>query len=309
MNIEDILADQFAREADRRPDAASVLDAVHLRTARRDQITRIRALSALAAAAAVAAIVIAATVIAAPSDPHSQPAAEATTTLTPTTAPTPPTPTPALTTTPTPLNVAPALRTARSSASPATPTPDPTPPAPTPAPTTAPTPPKVASALRTDGSSAPAATTATTPEVSGPAEAVSYWTIDAGWLPGPAKLNVAGLSSRPGVQERDWDVTVDGAAMDVIIWTETGSLPTQMQATGGGQADFRAITINGHPGREFIADHVTIIAFDLGNGTIAYVGPSAAELTAAVTTERITAVAVKVATNMQFDRHDPIPGS
>ncbi len=96
--------------------------------------------------------------------------------------------------------------------------------------------------------------------------------------------------------------------MDVIIWTETGPLPTQMQATGG-TSDYRQVTVNGHPGREFIADNITIIAFDLGNGTIAYVGPSVRQLTVVVTTQRITAIAVKVAANMQFDRHDPIPSA
>ncbi len=37
MNIEDILADQFAHEADRRPEPELVLDAVHQRIAGRDE--------------------------------------------------------------------------------------------------------------------------------------------------------------------------------------------------------------------------------------------------------------------------------
>ena len=93
--------------------------------------------------------------------------------------------------------------------------------------------------------------------------------------------------------------------MDVIIWTESGSLPARMQATGG-SSDYRRITINGHPGREFGSSNITIVAFDRGNGTIAYAGPSVQRTTADVTTARISAIARKVARHMQFGRHDPI---
>ncbi|WP_375483030.1 hypothetical protein [uncultured Jatrophihabitans sp.] len=153
--------------------------------------------------------------------------------------------------------------------------------------------------------------TAPSPRTSGPArvrvaDSGGYSTINAGWLPGPATPDPAGTSVQPGFEERDWTVMVDGVAMDVIIWTESGSLPSRVQATGG-RPDYRAITVNGHPGREFVAKNVTVVAFDLGNGTIAYAGPSVERTTAKVTTARISAIARKVAVNMQFHRHDPIP--
>ena len=55
-----------------------------------------------------------------------------------------------------------------------------------------------------------------------------------------------------------------------------------------------------------MSGNVTIVAFDRGNGTIAYVGPSVQRTTATVTSARIASIAMKVARNMQFDRHDPI---
>lgn len=75
-----------------------------------------------------------------------------------------------------------------------------------------------------------------------------------------------------------------------------------------GPAD-RDIIVNGHPAREFIADTATIVAVNLGNGKIAYAGPSVVATTAQVTTQRITDIAVHVATSMQFGRHDPMPKS
>lgn len=251
MNTEDMLSDLFAHEADRRPDSATVLDAVHQRIAQRGRIAGVRAASALGAVATVAVIAVSASVLTAPSGHHADPAGGA------------PQSTPATT--------APATRTT--------------------------------TALATDTSTPQPSD----PSVSSPAGGRSYSTINAGWLPGPAKQNPAGTSNGPGFEERDWDVTVDGVAMDVIIWTESGSLPSQMQATGG-QSDYLPITVNGHPGREFVSANVTIIAFDLGNGTVAYVGPSVQQKTATITSARIAAIAVKVADNMQFNQHDPFSG-
>lgn len=139
-----------------------------------------------------------------------------------------------------------------------------------------------------------------------PTSKYAYSTIAAGWLPGPARKVEA--NNQGNFEERDYTVTVDGVDMDVIIWTERDTtLPTRMQA-GGGAAD-RDITINGHPGREFIADNCTIVAFDLGNGTIGFAGPSVVKTTDKVSTTRITDIAEKVAKHIQFNRHDPIPAS
>jgi hypothetical protein len=131
-----------------------------------------------------------------------------------------------------------------------------------------------------------------------------YSTIAAGWLPGQAR-QVDALNW-PGFEQRDYDVVVDGTHMDVIVYLEDGiSLPSQTEA---GPAD-RDIMINRHPAREFIADRATIVAVDLGNGKIAFAGPSVQATTPQVTSQRITEIAVRVATNIEFDRHDRIPGS
>ncbi|HEU5005665.1 MAG TPA: hypothetical protein VFT67_01765 [Jatrophihabitantaceae bacterium] len=128
-----------------------------------------------------------------------------------------------------------------------------------------------------------------------------YSTIAAGWLPGPAATRVE-ASNQPGFEERIYTVTVDGVEMDAIIYVEDGPLPGRTEA--GSQ--YRSLTINGHPAREFVADTATIVAVDLGNGKIAYAGPSVAATTAQVTTDRITAIAEHMAASMQFGRHDPI---
>ncbi|MEP7019599.1 MAG: hypothetical protein ABI808_03035 [Pseudonocardiales bacterium] len=129
-----------------------------------------------------------------------------------------------------------------------------------------------------------------------------YSSIAAGWLPGPGQQVSA--TNNPGFEERDYAVTVDGTAMDVIIWTTDGSgLPSSTEAG----SNYRDIVINAHPAREFIADVATIIAVDLGNGKIAYAGPSVVATTSQVTTARIADIAVHVAREMLFNRHDVIP--
>jgi hypothetical protein len=130
-----------------------------------------------------------------------------------------------------------------------------------------------------------------------------YSTIAAGWLPGPGQQVEA--SNQPGFEERDYDVTVDGVDMDVIIYLESGQLPSATEAGSG----YTSVTINGHPGRQFVADNATIVAFDLGNGEVAYAGPSVDAPTDTVTTARITDIAVHVATAMEFNQHDPIPAA
>ncbi len=133
-----------------------------------------------------------------------------------------------------------------------------------------------------------------------PANSRDYSTIAAGWLPGPAKQ--IGASNQPGFEQRDYTASVAGTDMDVIIYLEGGSLPTSTEAG----SHYRSITINGHAAREFIAGIATIVAVDLGNGKIAYAGPSVAATTDRVTTARITTIAEHVASAMQFNRHDPI---
>ncbi len=286
MNTEDLLTDLFAHDAQNRPDPVAVLDAVHHRIDQDRTIVGVRAASAVGAAATVAAIAVGATVFTAPSGHHTDPAGGT------------PTPTVTIST--------PATQTPSRSAAPTTVYPIPTAPTtvhPTPtAPTTVyPTPTAPTTVYPTPPSSAP--------PVSVPGGAGrSYSTINAGWLPGPATQNPTGTSNQAGFEERDWDVSVDGVALDVIIWIEPGPLPARTQATGGGKSDYRDVTVNGHAGREFRSTNITIIAFDLGNGTIAYVGPSVKQTTAAVTSARIATIAAKVAQNMQFHRHDPIPG-
>jgi hypothetical protein len=150
-------------------------------------------------------------------------------------------------------------------------------------------------------SSSPASTSSS-PASTSPSVSDGFSTIAAGWLPGPARQVDA--SNQPGFEQRDYDVKVDGVDMDVIIYLESGSqLPSRTEAGSG----YRDITINGHPGREFIADNATIVAFNLGNGTIAYAGPSVVAPTGTVTTARITAIAEHVAREIQFNQHDPIP--
>lgn len=275
MNTEDLLTDLFARDAQNRPDPVAVLDAVHHRLGHQRPIVGVRTVSAVAAAATVAAIAVGATMFTAPSGHHSGPAEGA--------------PTPTVTIS------APATQSPSRSAAPTTVYPTPT------APTTVyPTPTAPTTVYPTPRWSAP---TISVPGGAGR----SYSTINAGWLPGPATQNPTGTSNQAGFEERDWDVRVDGVAMDVIIWIEPGSLPARMQATGG-KSHNRRVTVNGHAGREFRSTNITIIAFDLGNGTIAYVGPSVKQPTATVTSARIATIAAKVAENMQFHRHDPIPG-
>jgi hypothetical protein len=129
----------------------------------------------------------------------------------------------------------------------------------------------------------------------------NYSTIAAGWLPGPARQ--VGAQNQPGFEERDYDVTVDGTHMDVIIWVERGPLPDRTEAG----SHYRSITVNGHRAREFVDDIATIVAVDRGNGTIAFAGPSVTATTPRVTTERISAIARHVAGSIEFGRHDPIP--
>lgn len=149
-------------------------------------------------------------------------------------------------------------------------------------------------------STAPASTHGN-PAATQPSANHGYSTIAAGWLPGAGRE--VGASTQPGFEQRDYDVSVDGVDMDVIIYLEDGSqLPTRTEA-GSGDRD---ITINGHPGREFIADNATIVAFNLGNGKIAYAGPSVVATSGQVSTARITDIAVHVAREIQFNRHDPI---
>jgi hypothetical protein len=155
------------------------------------------------------------------------------------------------------------------------------------------------SAVPASTSSGPRSPVATSPSVSG-----GFSTIAAGWLPGPARQVDA--SNQPGFEQRDYDVKVDGVDMDVIIYLERGSqLPPSTEAG----SSYRAISINGHPGREFIANNATIVAFNLGNGTIAYAGPSVVALSGTVTSARITAIAEHVAREIQFNQHDPIPAN
>jgi hypothetical protein len=127
-----------------------------------------------------------------------------------------------------------------------------------------------------------------------------YSTIAAGWLPGPVTHEEA--SNQPGFEQRDYTVTVDGVELDAIIYVESGALPGRTEAG----SHYRSLTINGNPAREFVMDTATIVAVDLGNGKVAYAGPSVAATTAQVTTARITAIAERMAGSMQFDRHDPI---
>jgi hypothetical protein len=150
--------------------------------------------------------------------------------------------------------------------------------------------------------SSPASSAANSAPVVDPTSRYGYSTIAAGWLPGPATQ--VGAQNQPGFEERDYDATVDGVDMDVIIYLERGRhLPSRTEAG----ANYQDFTINGHPAREFVADVATIVAIDMGNGTIAYAGPSVTATTNAVTTARITEIAVHVARDIQFDRHDPIP--
>jgi hypothetical protein len=127
-----------------------------------------------------------------------------------------------------------------------------------------------------------------------------YATIAAGWLPGPVTREEA--SNQPGFEQRIYTVTVDGIELDAIIYLEEGPLPGRTEAG----SDYRSLTIDGHPAREFVADTATIVAVDLGNGKVAYAGPSVVATTAQVTTARITAIAERMAGSIQFDRHDPI---
>jgi hypothetical protein len=132
----------------------------------------------------------------------------------------------------------------------------------------------------------------------------NYSTIAAGWLPGSS--HEISASREPGFEERDYTAEVNGVDMDVIIYLESGTaLPDRTEAG----ANPESLTINGHPAREFVADNATIVAFDLGNGEIAYAGPSVVATTGQVTTADITAIAVHVATDMQFDQHDPMPAN
>ncbi|PZS34392.1 MAG: hypothetical protein DLM58_05850 [Pseudonocardiales bacterium] len=129
-----------------------------------------------------------------------------------------------------------------------------------------------------------------------------YSTIAAGWLPGPGHQVMA--TNNPGFEQRDYAVTVDGTAMDVIIWTTDGSaLPSSTEAG----SNYRDIVINGHAARQFTADVATIVAVDLGNGKIAYAGPSVVATTSQVSTTRIADIAVHVARETLFNRHDVIP--
>jgi hypothetical protein len=128
----------------------------------------------------------------------------------------------------------------------------------------------------------------------------NYSSIAAGWLPGPVTHEEA--SNQPGFEQRDYTVMVDGVELDAIIYVESGTLPSRTEAG----SDYRSVTINGHPAREFVTGNATIVAVDLGNGKVAYAGPSVAATTPQVTTERITAIAQHMAGSMQFDRHDPI---
>lgn len=128
----------------------------------------------------------------------------------------------------------------------------------------------------------------------------NYSTIAAGWLPGP--VTHVDASNQPGFEQRDYTVMVDGVEMDAIIYLEDGPLPGSTEAG----SDYSSLTINGHPAREFVAGTATIVAVDLGNGKIAYAGPSVVATTNQVTTARITQIAEHIASSMQFHRHDPI---
>lgn len=159
------------------------------------------------------------------------------------------------------------------------------------------------------GAPTTAASVASAPSTPPPSEAPGmanapgsrdYSTIAAGWLPGPVTQDEA--SNQPGFEERDYTVMVDGVEMDAIIYVEDGPLPGSTEAG----SDYRTLTINGHPAREFVADTATIVAVDLGNGKVAYAGPSVTATTSLVTTARITVIAEHMVTDMQFGRHDPI---
>jgi hypothetical protein len=135
-----------------------------------------------------------------------------------------------------------------------------------------------------------------------PAGSRNYVTIAAGWLPGEIKKESA--QNSPGFEQHDYDVSVDGIDMDVIIWVEDGNaLPTRTEAGG----NYRDLTINGHPAREFIANVATIVAVDIGHGKIAFAGPSVVATNSTVTTARISSIARHVVSSIEYGRHDPIP--
>jgi hypothetical protein len=81
-----------------------------------------------------------------------------------------------------------------------------------------------------------------------------------------------------------------------------------MQATGGG-SNFTALIVQDHPAREFVSNNITIVAVDLGNGQIAYAGPSVQTTTATVTKARIKTIAEQVANGIEYGRHDPLPSN
>jgi hypothetical protein len=182
-------------------------------------------------------------------------------------------------------------------------------PAPSAAPTmTTPPPPSSvpASATPTPTTPAPSPTASGGgPVVLKPSPSYDYSTIAAGWLPGAVTAQTAQNSA--GFEERDYTVSVDGVDMDVIIWVETGPLPTSMQATGGG--NYTNMTVQGHAAREFVSSNITIVAVDLGNGNVAYAGPSVQTTTATVTSARIKSIAEQVANGIEYGRHDPIPAN
>lgn len=163
---------------------------------------------------------------------------------------------------------------------------------------TAPLDPATTAASVASGPSTPALSEA--PGMANAPGSRDYSTIAAGWLPGPVTQDEA--SNQPGFEERDYTVMVDGVEMDAIIYVEDGPLPGSTEAG----SDYRTLTINGHPAREFVADTATIVAVDLGNGKVAYAGPSVTATTSLVTTARITVIAEHMVTDMQFGRHDPI---
>lgn len=270
MITDKLLSDVFAEQAENRPEARQVLAAVHDRVDGRSTVMITRSATAFGAAAAVAAIAIGSSVIGHHGSGHTITVGGGSST-------------------------AAAASSTPQSSSPSSPQPS-SPTAATPSPSATPTSPASSNQVP---SSAPSMIT--------PTSSVDYSTIAAGWLPGPVTHEAA--TNNGGFEEHDYTVTVDGTEVDVIIWVEAGStLPTRMQATGGG-SDYSELTVQGHPAREFVSANITIVAIDLGNGRIAYAGPSVQTTTGTVTTARITSIAVQVANGIEYGRHDPLPSN